>query len=49
MDTLNLEQLKTDVHQAVLSKLDLERLSSVESGRVVTGLPSGERRLEVGL
>jgi len=33
MDTLNLEQLKNDVHQAVLSKLDLERLSSVESGR----------------
>jgi pilus assembly protein CpaF len=33
MDTLNLEQLKTDVHQAVLSKLDLEKLSSVESTR----------------
>jgi pilus assembly protein CpaF len=33
VDTLNLEQLKTDVHQAVLSKLDLERLSSVESSR----------------
>ncbi len=33
MDTLNLEQLKTDVHQAVLSKLDLEKLSTVESGR----------------
>ncbi|MCU1337815.1 MAG: CpaF family protein [Bryobacterales bacterium] len=33
MDTLNLEQLKTDVHQAVLSKLDLEKLSSVESAR----------------
>jgi len=33
MDTLNLEQLKNDVHQAVLSKLDLERLSAVESGR----------------
>jgi pilus assembly protein CpaF len=33
VDTLNLEQLKTDVHQAVLSKLDLEKLSTVESGR----------------
>jgi pilus assembly protein CpaF len=33
VDTLNLEQLKTDVHQAVLSKLDLEKLSSVESTR----------------
>ena len=33
MDTLNLEQLKTDVHQAVLSKLDLEKLSLVEGVR----------------
>ena len=33
MDTLNLEQLKTDVHQAVLSKLDLEKLSLVEGTR----------------
>ena len=33
MDTLNLEQLKTDVHQAVLSKLDLEKLSQVEGTR----------------
>lgn len=33
MDTLNLEQLKTDVHQAVLSKLDLEKLSMVEGTR----------------
>ena len=33
MDTLNLEQLKTDVHQAVLSKLDLEKLSMVEGMR----------------
>jgi pilus assembly protein CpaF len=33
MDTLNLEQLKTDVHQAVLSKLDLEKLSSVNNAR----------------
>ena len=33
MDTLNLEQLKTDVHQAVLSKLNLEKLSSVENTR----------------
>jgi pilus assembly protein CpaF len=33
VDTLNLEQLKTDVHQAVLSKLDLEKLSSVDTAR----------------
>ena len=33
MDTLNLEQLKTDVHRAVLSKLDLEKLSLVEGTR----------------
>jgi len=33
VDTLNLEQLKTDVHQAVLSKLDLEKLSMVEGMR----------------
>jgi pilus assembly protein CpaF len=33
VDTLNLEQLKTEVHQAVLSKLDLEKLSLVEGTR----------------
>jgi pilus assembly protein CpaF len=33
VDTLNLEQLKTDVHQAVLSKLDLEKLSAVDNVR----------------
>ena len=33
MDTLNLEQLKNDVHQAVLNKLDLEKLSTVETVR----------------
>ncbi len=33
MDTLNLEQLKTEVHQAVLSKLNLEKLSQVEGLR----------------
>jgi len=33
VDTLNLEQLKTEVHQAVLSKLDLEKLSLVEGSR----------------
>jgi pilus assembly protein CpaF len=33
VDTLNLEQLKTDVHQTVLSKLDLEKLSLVEGLR----------------
>ncbi len=33
MDTLNLEQLKNDVHQAVLNKLDLEKLSAIENTR----------------
>jgi pilus assembly protein CpaF len=33
VDKLNLEQLKTDVHQAVLSKLDLEKLSAVDNVR----------------
>ncbi len=33
MDTLNLEQLKNDVHQTVLNKLDLEKLSTVEAVR----------------
>jgi pilus assembly protein CpaF len=33
VDTLNLEQLKNEVHQAVLSKLDLEKLSLVEGTR----------------
>jgi pilus assembly protein CpaF len=33
VDTLNLEQLKNDVHQAVLNKLDLEKLSAIESTR----------------
>ena len=33
MDTLNLEQIKNDVHQAVLNKLDLEKLSAIEAPR----------------
>jgi len=33
VDTLNLEQLKTEVHQAVISKLNLEKLSQVEGPR----------------
>jgi len=33
VDTLNLEQLKTEVHQAVLSKLNLEKLSQVDGLR----------------
>jgi pilus assembly protein CpaF len=33
VQTLDLEKLKTDVHQAVLSKLDLEKLSTVEGQR----------------
>ena len=42
MDTLNLEQLKTDVHQAVLNKLDLEKLSSVDKRAGAAG--RGDRR-----
>ena len=33
MQTLDLEQLKTEVHRSVLSKLDLEKLSTIETGR----------------
>src|SRR5689334_16686305 len=33
MQTLDLEQLKTEVHRSVLSKLDLEKLSAIEPGR----------------
>jgi len=33
VDTLNLEQIKNDVHQAVLNKLDLEKLSAIEAPR----------------
>ena len=33
MDTIDLEQLKSAVHQSVLSKLDLEKLASVENVR----------------
>ena len=33
MDTLNLEQIKNDVHQTVLNKLDLEKLSTIEAVR----------------
>ena len=43
MDTLNLEQLKSDVHRAVLSKLDLEKLSLVEAS--IPALRNGRRMI----
>ena len=33
MDALNFDQLKTEVHRAVISRMDLERLSAVNNGR----------------
>jgi pilus assembly protein CpaF len=33
MEKLNLEQIKADVHRTLISKLDLERLSSVQQGK----------------
>jgi pilus assembly protein CpaF len=33
MDNLNFEQLKADVHRALIAKLDLEKLASVNNGR----------------
>jgi len=33
MDALDFEQLKTDVHRTVISRMDLERLSAVNNGR----------------
>jgi pilus assembly protein CpaF len=33
MDNLNFEQLKADVHRALITKLDLEKLASVNNGR----------------
>ena len=33
MEQLNIEQIKADVHRALISKLDLERLSTVEESR----------------
>ncbi len=35
MDTPNLQQLKSDIHRILLSKMDLEKLSTVNSGRAV--------------
>src|SRR5579863_8116834 len=33
MDNLNFEQLKADVHRALIAKLDLEKLATVNNGR----------------
>src|SRR4029453_16303214 len=33
MDALNFQQLKIDIHRAVLSKMDLEKLSTVNNGK----------------
>ena len=33
MDNLNFEQLKADVHRTLISKMDLEKLSTVNNGR----------------
>jgi pilus assembly protein CpaF len=41
MEKLNFEQLKADVHKTLISKLDLEKLATVQNGRAktaVTGL-----------
>jgi pilus assembly protein CpaF len=41
MEKVNLEQIKADIHRILISKLDLERLSSAEQGRArqaVSGL-----------
>jgi pilus assembly protein CpaF len=40
MDALNFQQLKIDIHRAVLSKMDLEKLSSLNNGKALqaTGL-----------
>ena len=35
MDTPNLQQLKSDIHRILLSKMDLEKLSTVNNGRAV--------------
>jgi pilus assembly protein CpaF len=44
MEKLNFEQLKADVHRTLISKLDLEKLATVQNGRArqaVTGLVQG--------
>src|SRR5215469_14308205 len=33
MEAIDFNQLKTEVHRAVLSRMDLEKLSSVKNGR----------------
>src|SRR5258708_36251899 len=35
METPNLQQLKSDIHRILLSKMDLEKLSTVNNGRAV--------------
>jgi pilus assembly protein CpaF len=35
MDTPNFQQLKSDIHRILLSKMDLEKLSTVNNGRAV--------------
>lgn len=44
MEKLNFEQLKADIHRTLISKLDLEKLATVQNGRAkqaVTGLVQG--------
>ena len=38
MDTLNYQQLKIDVHRTLLSKMDLEKLSTVNNGKAVQAI-----------
>jgi pilus assembly protein CpaF len=40
MVKVNLEQIKTDIHKTLISKLDLERLSSVEESRARAAVSS---------
>src|SRR3989442_15960721 len=35
MDTPNFQQLKTDIHRTLLSKMDLEKLATVNNGKAV--------------
>ena len=35
METLDFQQLKRDVHRSLLSKIDLEKLSSVNNGKAM--------------
>jgi pilus assembly protein CpaF len=38
MDALNFQQLKIDVHRTLLSKMDLEKLSTVNNGKAVQAI-----------